>query len=142
MRRQNLPTMLSVVAVALSGCSKPGNVATGEVKGLVTLQGVPFSEGSVVLYSAQSGTGTEVELQEDGHFVVRKAIPVGDYSIRVVPPSPPPPEPGVRPVSIKSPAQGGIPLKYRDANTSGLTLTVAPGENYLEVAMEARSSDR
>jgi len=130
-------TLVFLVVPVLVGCGGAGGGSkTGTVSGTVTLSGSPFTEGRVSLYSPKASAGAQGTLDNDGKFTVDGALPVGEYTVSVLPPSPPDPQPGVAPVLPKSPAQGGIPVKYRNATTSGLTFQVEPGKNTLDVKME------
>jgi hypothetical protein len=132
-------TALTLVlsAFCLSGCGEKGP-KLWPVSGQVAFRGSAVSAGMVCFSNPSAGIDILAELGYDGVYSVRMAkgvgLPEGTYSVCVVPPraklplgamTPPPP-----------PKFPDIPEKYRDASTSGLSLTVKPGNNRFDINME------
>ncbi|MHB8972287.1 MAG: carboxypeptidase-like regulatory domain-containing protein [Pirellulaceae bacterium] len=135
-----------VVCLAFSGCSKKEVLATGSVKGKVTLDGKPLPAGCKITFMHQEksfpATG---DLGSDGSYSLafngKPAVPVGTYDITVVPPKEeagPAPDPS-NPDAYKAMMMGGapsksprnktvVPAKYLNAAESGLTCTVVEGQ--------------
>jgi hypothetical protein len=123
---------------ALAGCGS-GEVR-GRVVGNVTFQGKAVTEGIVVFNNNDKGVHMTTKLRPDGSYEIITAkgagLAVGTYRVSVCPPPPelPPMLTSGPPPATK--AYPNIPQKYRDQTTSGLTLTVKPGENRFDIAME------
>lgn len=127
---------IAIMFLASGGCgSGTQGPQTGTVSGKVTLKGTSFSEGRVSLYSTESGSGALLPLNEAGEYRTTDLLIVGDYQVSIRPPELPEPQPGKPPVTPKTPAQGGIPTKYRSAESSNLILKIAPGKNTFDVKM-------
>jgi hypothetical protein len=126
----------AILAVAALGCSR-GEVR-GRIVGKVTFQGQPVPEGRVYFSDSGRGINMGAKLKEDGSYEVLTAqgagLPLGDYTVWVTPPPP-------VPTPISAPPQpansyDNIPQKYRNAQTSGLKLTVKEGQNQLDIDMK------
>ncbi|WP_437184909.1 hypothetical protein SH668x_001997 [Planctomicrobium sp. SH668] len=135
-----LPLALALIVAA--GCGgKSDSGPTGAVSGTVTLDGVPFSDGQLSLFSQATGSGATLPLDEEGTFKIGDLLKAGDYTVAVIPLPPPPPggapaAPGAKPSKpTKEKVSTTIPKKYLNAKTSGLTLSIAPGKNSLNVEM-------
>jgi hypothetical protein len=115
------------LSVALTACSRGGSVA--EVYGTVTLNGQPVSAGTVV-FTGPTDSATAV-IEPDGSYRARN-VPRGPVRVLV---SEPPLAVGPGGAPVPQPA---LPAQYRDANTSGLELTVAGGRNPFDIAMTTR----
>ncbi len=120
--------------VAVSGCAGRGEY--GIVRGLVTSNGKAISEGMVVFFSPETCVYQAARIQPDGSFVAKMSdgpgLLVGEYQVAVMPPVVEGPgSKAFGPISLRDYRE--IPLKYRNPKTSGLTLSVAPGENQLFV---------
>ena len=107
----------------LLGCG-PGEPPTGSVAGKVTFGGKPLTSGVVTLINETTGVGASVELDSSGSYSI-PPIRTGTYQAAIH--STPPP-PGGRLVRL------GIPEKYQDISTSGLTVTVEEGDNAKDFA--------
>jgi hypothetical protein len=132
-RRLALPALL----LLLYGCSS-GEVR-GRISGRVTFEGKPVAEGRVVFTNNQKGIHMTAKIKADGRYEVRTAkgagLPLATYQVFV---SPPPTEAVTGVFNQKLPVKecADIPPKYRDAATSGLTLTLTEGENRLDIEMK------
>lgn len=104
---------------------------TVEVAGKVTLDGKPFSEGSIWFSSARSGAGFHTNLKPDGQYSVKVLdVQLGEtYGVFIgglEPADPNEVDPSGNPKGIPVPP---VPAKYREAKTSGLTAVIdKPGQ--------------
>jgi hypothetical protein len=114
----------AVVAVVLGpvglGCG-PGERPVA-VRGKVTFQGRPVTEGTVQFNDARTGRGAEAELGPGGSY--KATLPPGDYAVIILPPllfvesRSGPPDPRFKKVR-------NVPEKYRSTATSDLTAAVS-----------------
>jgi len=98
------------------------------------LDGQPFSDGMVSLYSNASGVGAQVPIDAEGKYVVKDSLVLGTYTVAIVPPLPPPPGPPTGAPVKKEKAK--IPAKFSNPKTSGLTVEVKKGENTFNIEMK------
>jgi hypothetical protein len=130
-------TFLGLLLVNFAGCGGPYDAT---VTGVVTLDGKVVPRGTVAYQPAAGGPPAYARIEENGSYVVRtgreEGLPSGEYSVTVTANEPPattqtasggPPPPG-KPIT---------PLWYRTKNTSGLSFTVSPGDN--EINLELKS---
>ena len=118
------------------GCNQgPFNA---DVKGTVTLDGKPVPPG-VVIFSAEGGgrnsSRGRIEPGGDYFLVTRhnRGIDAGEYRVAVqVYEKGDPPGPGERAPANLPPL---VPEKYLNVDTSGLTFTVEPGSNRIDLAL-------
>jgi hypothetical protein len=128
---------LVVAACGILGCGAKGP-KLAPVTGKVTFQGKPVESGMVRFSNPQAGIDIMALLQPGGTYSVRMAkgdgLPEGSYSVAVLPPR------IVAPVGTMKmppvPPRPDIPPKYREPATSGLTLTVKPEANTLDINMQ------
>lgn len=135
--RSGLMLAFCFLAVALlASCNT--RPSSWPVSGSVTFQGRPVSAGIVRLKNSTLGMDITAVLQRDGAFEIMTAkgvgLPEGEYQIAIMPPTVQVPI-GPAPKSFCLPKCPDIPPKYRQPSTSGLTLTVKPGENRLKIDM-------
>lgn len=130
---------LFLLTIAIVGCRRADN--RGEVTGRVTFKGQPVSEGMLIFSNPTTGVFITASLASDGSYRVGTAkgfgLPPGTYRVAIVPASielpvgltkdPPP---------IKECRQ--IPVRYRKAETSGLSVVVTPRGVRLDVDMKPR----
>lgn len=126
-----------LLGLGLSGCQR-SEEAIWPISGTVTFQGKPISAGMIRFGNPTRGIDMTAAVQSDGAYTVVTArgagLPEGTYRVAVVPPA-------IRiPLGpIKQPLEPqsypDIPPKFREFQTSGLTLTVKRGENRFDVAM-------
>jgi hypothetical protein len=130
--------LLASLAV-LAGCDRTERM--GKVRGHVTLDGRPVSQGLVLFSNRTKGVHILATLDNTGDYELQMAqgfgLPLGTYQVAVNPPVPTPPMPGAPPPPpIDSTIV--IPAQYLQPETSGLTTTVEPGENTFDIAMHSR----
>jgi hypothetical protein len=99
----------------------------GTVTGKVTYKEQPVTQGMVVFYDPDQGRAGGAKLQQDGSFRVvtidGQGLRTGTYQVAVRPPF----VEGTPHNAAPNPS--GIPARYFEFETSGLTMTVAEGEN-------------
>lgn len=129
--------LVAIVVCALTGCGS-GEVR-GRIAGKVTFQGTPLSEGLVFFSNNDKGIHMSGEVKSDGAYEIITAkgagLPLGIYQVRVRPPLEPLPT-GAMLGAPKPKEHPNIPEKYREYETSDLTLTVKEGQNQLDIDMK------
>jgi hypothetical protein len=109
------------------------------VFGKATFQGKPISAGVIRFSNPQAAIDMTADIGVDGAYEVRMAhgagLPEGTYRVAVMPPRRPWPLGPIK-ERPKPPDCRNIPEKYRQPLTSGLTLTVKPGDNRFDVDMQ------
>lgn len=109
----------------------------GPVTGQVRFEGEPVTEGMVVLANREKGVHMTAPLGEGGRFEFQTSegfgLPLGDYTIAVMPPIPDIPE-GAAP-DVPEKQYPNIPVRYRSHATSGLTTTVTEDGVELEIEL-------
>jgi hypothetical protein len=120
------------------GCGGSGP-ALGKVSGKVSFQGKPLTEGTITFASQEKGPTITAKIGPDGAYRVKTAkgegLPPGRYEAWISPPVVELPVGMVKEMP-KPREYPEIPAKYRQARTSGLTLTVEQGDNTLDVDMQ------
>jgi len=106
------------------GCG-PAEPPSGSVTGKVIYNGQPLSFGAVTLINEKAGIGASVEIDSTGGYHI-PSIRTGEYNVSVhsVPVMP----------GEKS-KQLGIPQKFQDTSTSGLSVTVEEGRNTADLKL-------
>ena len=137
MRRIGKALLLGLASLSIAGCERGEEL--GKIRGRVTFQGAPVTEGLVVFSNAQKGIFMTAVLNVDGSYVVTSArgrgLPLGQYRVFVTPPIDEPKlGPNFEPPPIKP--FPNIPQRYRDVKTSELTLEVKQGENVFDIEMK------
>lgn len=128
-----LTGFISLCGVMLNGCGSEKE-PMGSVKGTVTYNGSPLTEGLVNLYSDKKSVVGTAEIDSEGKFEFGNAITTGNYRVYISPPPPPaPPEPGQPPIKVPKPQK--IPNKYRSADKTDLNITVKEGENDIPIQL-------
>lgn len=126
---------LAVLSLLIFGCGSPRDKVAGKLAGQVTHHGgKPLTNAWISFHSPQEGTHGSAAIGADGKYRLEGVLKAGSYQVRVTPPpvvdpadGSPPPKP------IENP---DIPEKYREFNTSGLSVTVEPGENQFNVELK------
>lgn len=121
----------SLCVALLAGCGgKDGaNVPTGTVKGTVSLDGGPLTQGQVNFASSTTGGSAYGELQQDGSYELNGPIPVGDYKVYISRPDlgdTPPSEDGNP--ELNKPMKE-VPEKFQSEATTDKTASVKKGLN-------------
>jgi hypothetical protein len=123
--RSRLLAGLLVILPAVVGCGG-SKFVSHEVKGRVTFEGAPVTEGQVTFEDPTTGFANSAGLDAMGAYTV--ALADGNYQVSIQPPTiqigggpDTPPDEGYKDVD-------NIPEKYRRADTSGLTAQIAPGQ--------------
>lgn len=129
--------VLAVLAMVAPGCQEQEQL--GRVYGRVTFQGEPITEGILVFSNAQQGIHMTADLAPDGTYELQNAggfgLPLGTYQVAVNPPIPEPPVMGAPSPPPKPKSFTDIPPKFRELDTSGLSITVVEGENRFDIDM-------
>ncbi len=134
----------TVVALALLvGCS--GQPKHAEVKGTVTLDGKPLATGTITfeMKGARPATATIVngEIIDVMTYAPGDGVAIGDHRVAVaaneLPVSAVVPNPGEGklPKGDYMSGKSLIPAAYNNPETSGLTATIKPGENTIELKL-------
>ncbi|MEA1951550.1 MAG: hypothetical protein U9N87_09205 [Planctomycetota bacterium] len=120
-----------ILVPPLCGCG-PAEEPRYALHGTVKFKGQPIREGRIAFSNAAKGVHLNAEVGQDGSYEVTsyrgKGVPTGEYTVSILPsvlPSPPPRD-----------LWPFIPMKYRNPATSGLTFTVAEGDNLFDVDMK------
>jgi hypothetical protein len=129
--------LVILIAGLAVGCQQ--HEPRGRVQGQVYYKGSPVPEGVVIFQNRTLGVHIIAELRQDGTFDVAMAhgmgLPYGHYQVSVRPKIPDP-GPGVPSDPNEIVLPENIPEKYWHAESSELTLQVAPGVNRLTIEME------
>jgi hypothetical protein len=103
-----------VICLALLTCpARAADAKTATVEGKVTLDGKPLAAGKVSFHP-KAGKAVVADLNKDGTYTAKK-VPIGEVRI-----------------SIKA---KGVPKKYADPKTSGLTVEVKEGKQVFDIAL-------
>jgi hypothetical protein len=101
------------------GCGQAPTMVA--IKGTVTFQGQPVTEGLIQFNDHKTGHGADVTLRPDGTYDA--TLPPGDYAVVVLPPILVT-DGKTGPVDMKFKKVRNIPAKYHSTATSGLTAAV------------------
>ena len=126
----------ALVVLLLCGC---GSNEWASVAGTVALDGEPLERGTVVFLSAERATGIGT-IGTDGEYTVttgaREGMAPGTYRVTITafdaPTSTAPGEPSTPPLIT--------PVKYNNAETSGLTAQISAGSNRCDFDMTSDPS--
>lgn len=129
---------VAAVAFGLSGCGDSGPKHWPLV-GKVTFKGKPVSEATIRFSKPDAGVDIIATLGPDGAYAVDTArgagLPEGTYQVAIIPaPAKAPQGPMLGPPT-PAPKRPDIPERYRQTMSSGLTMTVKPGNNSFDVDM-------
>lgn len=142
MRVKSLILSVRTVALAsllcLAGC---GGAYDSSVSGLVKLDGQTLPRGLVGFHPVAPGPSAYAVIDESGNYAVRtgsaSGLPPGDYRVTVSAnelPATERTEQGGPP----PPGKAITPAKYRMKGTSGLTFTVTPGKNEINLELKSK----
>ena len=132
-QRVRLLGLAVLLMLGISGCGEPAD-PTGSVKGQVTFEGQPVTEGVVNFFNNAKGTGAQANLDSGGNFALATSIPTGDYVVYITPPRAPDPVPGQSAPPPKD--YSNIPAKYRSENNTLLSAKVESGGNTFSFEMK------
>lgn len=142
MKTDRIHVCAALLLAAATGCCVLGcgkGKVLGPVSGNVTFQGKPVTEGSVLFRNEEKGVYMTAKLDQAGHYEVKQptgdGLPPGDYAVSVNPPVVDAPMAGSG-QSFRMPTFPNIPIKYRDAKTSGVSVTVPEEGTTLDIEMK------
>jgi hypothetical protein len=132
--RRAASVALAALALFAAGCGG----GMGTVKGKITVRGQPLAGGLITfLPQGENNNPVSVAINMDGTYDSGPIIPSGLAKVYIIPSSPVGRGPAagggdVIPVAKKALAASAgatsVPVKYQTVETSGLTVTVKPGE--------------
>jgi len=135
MHRLFIPTYLSLIFI-LTGCGQEEN--RGTASGIVTLNSVPLTEGTIVFENTGKGIALTGPILADGSYKLAShkgiGLATGTYKVSISPAgmlrsSDEIPLVGKNPPPPKDVRNSLIPKKYQSNATSGLNAEVKAGEN-------------
>ena len=124
---------LGVSLALVAGCTP--SPPRGTLVGSVQYQGTALQEGTVQMYSPSLGEGGMAAIAADGSFTI-EALPPGKYELAIEPPEVLNDYGGKAAPGYETKEMKNIPAKYRQFETSGLEVTIAEGDNSIDVVME------
>ncbi|QDT73882.1 carboxypeptidase-like regulatory domain-containing protein [Lacipirellula limnantheis] len=132
-RARLLTAYLSLLA--LVGCGGPYDAT---VSGTVKFNGSPVPRGTISFKPQSAGADAFGQINADGAYLLRtgreEGLNSGSYTVSVAANETPPPNPKGGPPPM---GKSLTPDWYRDPATSGLTFTVAPGDNTIDIDLNA-----
>jgi hypothetical protein len=131
LRAFRFPMLAVMACLLLPGCGD--GVRKGQVAGTLTLQGKPVTQGSVVFFREAGVPAGVADLNSAGEFQLREPLPVGTYLVAFHFDDG---EVAGAPESSQAVPKPQVPAKYWSETTSGLTVTVAPGDNRFPLEMQ------
>jgi hypothetical protein len=121
--------------IALVGCGGPYDAT---VSGTVKFNGAPVPRGTASFKPQSTGADAFGQINADGTYLLRtgreEGLNSGSYSVSVAANETPPLNPKGGPPPM---GKSITPEWYRDPATSGLTFTVAPGDNKIDLELNA-----
>lgn len=136
-----MPRVISSFAIlsciVFLGCSRNTEGPKGKLAGKVTLDGKAITQLSLQFENKDAGVDLTTPVDADGNFEVKNykgaGLPVGTYRIAVIPGGMIS-SPDEIPLAGKKhkpvpPGPKGIPEKYLQTGTSGLTVEIKEGDN-------------
>lgn len=126
--------MCFLAMVLLTSASCRSGTRTGEVRGAITFQKKPVTEGTVTFFNPSTGHGVDCKIQEDSSYVVttkERGLPVGEYTVTITPALYLDKSDPTTPPALLEKAAANIPMKYRREGSTPLKATVVEGKNDL-----------
>ncbi len=129
-------SLVALLLLAAAGCGgsegEVRNEKLSKVSGVVTYKGKPVDAGIVSFSNPMNGFSASGEIGLAGKFDIT-LVPVGDYRVSI---SPPMPKEAIDPALVPK-SSSDIPVKYQNAETSGLQASVTPeGVQDLKIDLE------
>lgn len=134
-----LNALLVCLTLGMAGCGgKSDRQPTTPVSGIVTFEGKPVPQGTVMFLPVVPGPPGQANLKPDGTFVagtyeVSDGLIPGEYTITVVGQmeiDPPTTETPLAENAGKTKAPQQIPDQFGSSKTSGLTASIKKGEKH------------
>ena len=127
--------ILFVVGVAmLAGCVDGGPPA-GTVEGTVTYRDKAFTDGDVNFVMPAKGVAAIGKIDPTGKYAIDTPLEAGTYMVYLTPPQMSAEE-GPKPGGAAKKMSTGIPKKFREAATSGISVTVKEGKQVIPIEMK------
>ncbi len=128
--------LCGLVAVVVGCGGSPTGDVSSVIKGKVTYQGAPVTEGVVTFVNAAGNAGGQIDIKSDGTFELTKPLPQGEYLVAVVPPQVDAPSTGnTAPGKIAKQVKN-IPQAYRSTTSSGLKFEIKGGKADVNIDMK------
>ena len=129
---RHLPAVILAIVLPLAGCGGPELPTTHKVSGVVSFEGRPVDEGTVMFLHSATQDSQQAELGPGGAFQVE--VREGEHKVAVEPIVIETPSSATSPGSSDYKKVSNIPARYRSADTSGFTANVvAPAELTFEM---------
>ena len=131
----------AIFALAMiAGCGPPSNM--GYVTGVVTLEGEPVGNASVIFYP-EGGRPSVAMSKNDGSYELiftrsKMGALVGQHKVTVMQEDPDDPVPGEAPSDEPPFKKVNIPRKYTDQEKTDLTATVVNGSNVFDFDLKSK----
>ncbi len=124
-----IPSMMVSLTLGFMGCTPSDQLATVPVKGMVTFEGKPLPNGSVIFIPSGGGPTAEANIGPGGEYALgtyKKAdgVPPGEYNVMVVAMTE---QDSLEAESARG-AESLIPSRYGDPSKSGLSASVKAGD--------------
>jgi hypothetical protein len=129
---------LVVVVVTIAGCGGPFD---STAKGVVTLDGTALPSGWVTFYPTAGGPPAYGRIDESGSYFMQTGrstgLPAGEYQVTVIA-NEPPKELRAKDGGPPPPGKQITPAWYCTKDKSGLSVTVKPGRNTLDLELTSK----
>lgn len=137
MLRQLCSFVLCGLVAVVMGCggSATGNVSS-VIKGKVTYQGAPVTEGIVTFVNVAGNAGGQIDIKSDGTFELTKLLPQGEYLVAVVPPQVDAPSTGSTAPGKIAKQVKNIPPTYRSTTSSNIKFEIKGGKADVNIDMK------
>jgi hypothetical protein len=136
-----------VVTLCAAGCSETGAAGTTQITGIVTLDGTTVDQASVAFIGNAGARLASAQTDKQGKFTVRAALGKNVVTVSKAgeaPIMPAQPEDMLMP-SVeeytkmqKAAPKPGIPAKYADPTSSGLSFDIVDGMQEIELALSSK----
>ncbi|PQO26073.1 hypothetical protein C5Y96_21730 [Blastopirellula marina] len=134
---------VSLVCLTLTGCGQGRTSAGATASGIVTVEGVPLTGGTVAFSPVNSGSSAFGHIQPDGTYHVETdsqttGLAPGDYQIAIYF-SPPETEDAAGNTVV---GENPVAKKYADFDRSGLKVTANAGDNKFDFDLDPKKAGR